>query len=123
MFEEKYKAPTEISIEYRKKQEFKKLGDERIKRGHSFFEFNFDTGSLVMVDLGKPRKTTDVTANSIQNVVIDSLKAETTHRYFVKKDPNCLYFSALNFKSAMKRLAKLMPDITFDLIPEEKPTK
>lgn len=81
-------------------------GSVRIKRGHSLFRLNFTTGILEAVDLSKtPRRQVNkvLPPKAKNEVYLNPTELETT-RYSLESSSDCIHFSALNIKSAMKKL-------------------
>ena len=76
------------------KSELKKIGELRPKRGHKIFEFNYKTKVL-------------------SEAVFEEFDAELnpkTMNFFANRriisHPDAIYFSALNFKNAEKKIRK-----------------
>jgi hypothetical protein len=123
-FTERFKAPTEVVQEYKKKVQYTNAGSERPKRGHLYFEFNFDTGELIVIPLNlEDARIVNTPLKLMQKAAPGFPIEQKTKRFTIEKKPNCYYFSALNFNNAFKKLSKLLPGITFDKIPENKQEK
>jgi hypothetical protein len=87
----------EISIEKQEKKTIKHLNSIRHLKGLKLWEFNEATGELAEAEYHK------------ENLVIDDFSGTSnasTLRKRVNIKPSCVYFQALNRKSALKKIRK-----------------
>ena len=82
----------EIKAEVRK--EFRFLAREPIKKGHTLFELNSDTGEIVPAIIQE------------QKTYVNLHGATIAGNKKVYKKPGCIYFWALNLKNAYKKVKK-----------------
>lgn len=68
----------------------KMVGQLKPHRGHTIFEYNKETGSLIKA--------------TFDDVVFDITKEKQQKRITINE--NCVYISALNLKNAAKKIAK-----------------
>lgn len=120
--EETYKASEQPT----QKQRQVLINDKRIARGHTLFEFGFETGIIqpailepgiteTITPLPDTTTTKEEKKKGIRNVLTDPLETKTIHRKLMFK-PGHYYFGALNIKSALRKLKKVLPNIQFTLI-------
>jgi hypothetical protein len=115
--EETYKASTEPT----KEQKLVLINDKRISRGHTLFEFGFESG-IIQPAILEPGTTEQVTPfptmelkKGERQIMTGPLETKTIHRKLMFK-PGHYYFGALNIHSALKKLKKVLPNIEFKVI-------
>lgn len=90
----KNENPLTQEIQIPVKSELKKIGELKPRRGHTIFEFNYKTKVL-----SKARfEEVDAVLNT------ETMKVATNRRIIAH--PDAIYFSALNFKNAEKKIRK-----------------
>ena len=95
---------TEVKVQERKQHEFKLIGHQRKRPGHTLFCINLKTGEIKAAPV---QRSTDV----------DSVTREGVYRDRIVVEPNCVYRQALNKKNFIKILKR--ERIIISRVPKE----
>lgn len=96
---EQNKVDKEIVASIQKKKEHKLINQQRIVKGHILWKYNTLTKEL---SKDVKYKKTDLVITDINNVDCDAINIK------VELEKDCIYFQALNYKNALKKLNKLI---------------
>lgn len=93
----------EIREERQELRDLKLMGELTVPSGHTVYEYDFKTNKLKPAEY-EHTSTLDITRGAMTSDAPDAMPIGTIIKGKIKFDPEKMYFTALNWKNAVRKL-------------------